>query len=72
MARGLRELVGRVMLEPEFLADLARAPEPVLAEYELTADEVAMVRRALQRLAQTPAAQRHHQFRDALLRRVAT
>src|SRR5262249_44739086 len=30
MARGLRELVGRVMIDPDFLADLQRAPDVVL------------------------------------------
>jgi hypothetical protein len=72
MASGLRDLIGRVMLEPEFLADLQRAPDAVLAEYELNAEERATILAALSRLAQTPSSQRAHALRTALLRRVST
>ncbi|OLC12966.1 MAG: hypothetical protein AUH29_14620 [Candidatus Rokubacteria bacterium 13_1_40CM_69_27] len=68
----LPELVGRAMIDQEFLADLQRAPESVLARYELTDDERAAVRTALVHLAQTPTNQRPQAFRTALLRRVAT
>ena len=54
----LAELVGRVMVDPEFLAALQRSPESILAEYELNDDERSVVLRALARLAQMPAAQR--------------
>lgn len=72
MAQGLKELVGRVLLDPEFLAELQRAPEPVLARYELNDDERAKIRQALARLASTPSHERRHAFRNALIRRVAT
>ena len=72
MAQGLRELVGRVMIDPEFLAELQRAPEPLLAEYELSDAERATVRQALTRLAKTPSSQRRHEFRSTLISRVAT
>ena len=72
MAQGLRELVGRVMIDPEFLAELQRAPEPLLAQYELSDAERATVRQALGRLAQTPASERRRQFRNTLISRVAT
>lgn len=72
MGRTLPDLVGRVMVDPEFLADLQRAPEIVLAQYELTDDERAAVRKALERLTDTPAAQRAPVLHAALLRRVAT
>ncbi|HEV8639916.1 MAG TPA: hypothetical protein VGV13_02340 [Methylomirabilota bacterium] len=72
MAQRLPELVGRAMIDPEFLADLQRAPESVLASYELTDDERAAIRTALVRLTQTPTTQRAQAFRTALLRRVAT
>ena len=68
----LPELVGRAMVDPEFLAALQRAPEPILAEYELNDDERSTVLKALARLAQMPAAQRDHALRTALIRRVAT
>ena len=72
MAQTLRELVGRAMIDPEFLADLQRSPETILATYELNDDERATVLSALARLAKTPADQRVHALRTALLRRVAT
>jgi hypothetical protein len=72
MAQGLRELVGRVMIDPEFLAELQRAPEPLLAQYELSDAERAIVEQALGRLARTPASERRRQFRNTLISRVAT
>jgi hypothetical protein len=68
----LPELIGRAMIDPEFLADLQRAPDPILAQYELSDAERATVLRALTRLAQTPASQRARAFQSALIRRVAT
>lgn len=72
MAQGLRELIGRAMIDPEFLADLQQRPDALLAQYELTEAERATVRTAIARLAKTPAGRRGHAFRDALIRRVAT
>ena len=60
------------MIDPDFLADLQRAPETVLAQYELNDDERATVLRALARLAQTPPNQRAQAVQSALIRRVAT
>ena len=72
MAQGLRDLIGRVMIDPDFLAELRRAPDVLLAQYELTDDERATILRALARLGATPAGQHRHEFRSALIRRVAT
>ena len=72
MAKGFRELIGRAMIDPDFLADLQRAPDVVLAQYELTETERATVHQALERLAKTPSNQRAHALRTALIRRVAT
>jgi len=72
MAQRLPDLVGRAMIDPEFLADLQRAPETILAQYELSEAERATVLAALERLARTPAGQRAHALRTALIRRVAT
>ena len=60
------------MIDPEFLADLQRAPEPILAEYELSEDERATVLSALARLGQASSVQRASVFRTELIRRVAT
>lgn len=72
MPKGMAELVGRAMIDPEFLADLQRAPESILARYDLTDDERAAIHTALVRLAQTPLAQRAQFLRTTLIRRVAT
>ena len=72
MAEHLPELVGRAMIDPDFLAELQSAPEAVLARYELTEEERAAVRTAVVRLAQTPAHRRAQELGTALLRRVAT
>jgi len=72
MAQGLKELVGRVMIDPEFLAELQRSPDALLAQYQLTDAERATIQQALDRLAKTPAGLRRHEFHNALIRRVAT
>ncbi len=72
MAQRLPELIGRAMIDTEFLADLQRAPETILAEYELSEEERATVLRALARLATTPSGQRAQTLRTELIRRVAT
>jgi hypothetical protein len=72
MPQGLRELVGRAMIDADFLADLQRAPEVVLAQYDLSDAERATVEQALARLARTPSHQRAHALRNALLQRLAT
>lgn len=72
MSPRLPELVGRVMIDPDFLEDLQRAPEPILAEYELSDDERTTVLTALARLGQASGSQRVSAFRSALIRRVAT
>ena len=68
----LPELIGRAMIDPDFLADLLRSPEPILAQYELSAEERATVMGAIARLAQTPSGQRAQVFQSALIRRVST
>ena len=60
------------MIDPDFLADLQRAPDTVLAQFQLSDDERSTVTQALDRLARTPAHQRVHALRNALIRRVAT
>jgi hypothetical protein len=72
MVRRLPELIGRAMIDPDFLADLQRSPDTVLAEYELSADERTTVLGAIARLDKAPARERAQAFRSALIRRVAT
>jgi hypothetical protein len=68
----LPELVGRLMIDPEFLVEIQRAPETVLGQYDLSDEERAAVRHALERLGETPPGRRAHALRTALLKRVAT
>jgi hypothetical protein len=68
----LPELVGRLMIDPEFLAEIQRTPDSVLRQYELSDDERAAVRQALERLGDTPPGRRAHALRTVLLKRVAT
>jgi hypothetical protein len=68
----LPELVGRLMIDPDFLAEIQRAPDNVLGQYELSDEERAAVRQALERLADTPPSRRAHALRTVLLKRVAT
>jgi hypothetical protein len=72
MPQRLPELIGRAMIDPDFLADLQRSPETVLAQYELNDDERRTVLGAIARLGVAPAADRAQAFRSALIRRVAT
>jgi len=68
----LPELVGRLMVDPDFLAEIQRTPESVLGQYELSDEELTAVRQALERLADTPPGRRAHALRTVLLKRVAT
>ncbi|MGH7312841.1 MAG: hypothetical protein ACREJV_06695 [Candidatus Rokuibacteriota bacterium] len=72
MASRLRELVGRAMVDPDFVSELQQTPETVLARYELNDDEREAILAALFRLTRTPPWQREQALRSALLRRLAT
>ena len=72
MPQRLPELVGRLMVDPEFLAEVQRAPETILGQYELSDEERAAVRQALDRLSDTPPGRRAHALRTVLLKRVST
>ena len=60
------------MIDPEFMADLQRAPDTVLSQFELTDAELKAVHHAIIRLSEAPANQRAREFHSALIRRVAT
>jgi len=69
---GLRELVGRVMIDPDFLQALIRDPGAELARYELSAGERASVLQAIAKLRRTPQSQQVRAFQTALVKRLAT
>ena len=68
----LSDLVGRAMIDPEFREELRRSPDAVLAEFELTENESAVVRQALRRLGRNASPQQLDELKSALLRRVST
>jgi len=68
----LPELVGRLMVDPEFVAEVLRAPDAILGKYELTDEERVAVRQALDRLGETPPNRRANTLRTVLLKRVST
>jgi hypothetical protein len=68
----LSDLVGRAMIDPEFLDQLRKAPETVLQGYELSAEERTVVARALTRLAKATTPQQIDELKIDLLRRVST
>lgn len=72
MALRLADLVGRAMIDPAFLGDLQRAPDAILAQYDLNEDESRAIREALVKLTDAPAGEHVVVLRTALLRRVAT
>ena len=72
MPSRLPELVGRLMIDPELLAEIQRAPEAVLGQYELSDEERTAVRQAVDRLGDTPPSRRAHALRTVLLKRVST
>ncbi len=70
--QGLKELVGRVMIDPDFLQTLVRDPHAVLAEYQLSAEERTSVLQAVAKLMVTPRSQQARTFQTALVKRWAT
>ena len=68
----LPELVGRLMVDPEFVAEIQRTPDAILGQYELTDEERVAVRQALDRLGDTPSNRRANALRTVLLKRVST
>ncbi len=72
MPSRLPELVGRLMVDPEFVAEMQRTPETILGQYDLTEEELTAVRQALDRLGDTPPSRRANALRTVLLKRVAT
>ena len=70
--KAIQDLVGRVMIDREFLAQLAREPDVILAGYELTAEERAVIMQALGRGAYVSEEERAHALESAMLKRWAT
>jgi hypothetical protein len=70
--KAIQDLVGRVMIDREFLEGLVRDPEGVLAEYELSTDERAVILQALGRAVHVSEGQRADALQIVMLKRWAT
>ncbi len=69
---GIRDLVGRAMIDKKFLADLVSDPSQVLADYELSAEERAAIMQAVGRTAATSDRDRARALQIVLMKRWAT
>jgi len=69
---GLPDLIGRLMIDRDFLTDLVRDPAPILAEYELEAAERARILQAVKQAAATPESERARAVQAVLMKRLAT
>jgi hypothetical protein len=69
---GIRELVGRAMIDREFVDDLVRDPGRILADYELSADERAAIMQAVGRTTSASERERAHALQIVMMKRWAT
>jgi len=70
--KSIQDLVGQVMIDKEFLADLVRDPAGVLATFDLTADERAAIMQALGSTAHVSDRERARALQNVMLKRWAT
>jgi hypothetical protein len=70
--KAIQDLVGRVMIDRDFLADLVRDPDAVLAGYELTAEERSVILLAVGRGDHGTEHERAHALELVMLKRWAT
>ena len=69
---GIRELVGRAMIDKDFLAEMVENPAVVLARYDLEADERAAIMQAIARTGKQSESERSRALQAALMKRWAT
>jgi hypothetical protein len=73
MARpGIRDLVGRAMIDRDFLADLVRDPALMLAEFDLSSEERAAIMQAVGKTESTTDRERARALQVVLMKRWAT
>ena len=69
---GIRDLVGRAMIDRKFLADLVRDPATMLAEYDLSVDERNAIMQAVGRKGETSDQDRARALQNVMMKRWAT
>jgi hypothetical protein len=73
MARpGIRDLVGRAMIDHDFLADLVREPGRMLADFDLSSEERAAIMQAVGKTGGTTERERARALQVVLMKRWAT
>ena len=70
--KGIQDLVGQVMIDKEFLAELVREPARVLATFDLAPDERAAIMQALGSTSHVSARDRARALQNVMLKRWAT
>jgi hypothetical protein len=69
--QGFRDLVGRIMTDPDFLHELVRDPATALTEYTLSADERRTVLQAIGRAGEAPTPERMRAVKAVMMKRWA-
>jgi hypothetical protein len=69
---GLRELIGRAMVDEEFRERLIGDPAVVLVDFDLEADERAAVVKAVTQSRSRPKREQARAFQTAMMKRWAT
>jgi hypothetical protein len=70
--KAIQDLVGRVMIDRDFLADLVRDPDAILSAYELTTEERSVILLAIGRGTHCSEEERAHALELVMLKRWAT
>jgi hypothetical protein len=71
-SKSIQDLVGQVMIDKEFLAELVREPVRVLATFDLTPDERAAIMQALGSTSNVSDRERARALQNVILKRWAT
>jgi hypothetical protein len=69
---GIRDLVGRAMIDKEFVSELVRDPGRILVDYELSADERAAIMQAVRKTGSASERERAHALQVVMMKRWAT
>ena len=69
---GIRDLVGRAMIDKKFLADLVRDPVAMLADYDLSVEERNAIMQAVGRTGNASDLDRARALQNVMMKRWAT
>jgi len=69
---GIRDLVGRAMIDKKFLTDLVRDPLTMLADYDLSTDEKNAIMQAVGRKENVSDQERARDLQHVMMKRWAT